>query len=284
MKKALMSIGIIAIAAVMVLSVGKDTIAKVAVEKGVEMVTGLKLSVRSLNIGVVKTLVDIKDLKLFNPKEYPDRVMLDMPEIYVEYDLPGIFRGKVHLKYIRIDLKEFVVVKNKKGELNLDSLEVVKEYKSGKKEDESLPPIQIDVLELKVGRVLYKDYSKGAKPLVQEFMVDLEGKYTNITDPDEFVTLIVTKALNNTTVARLANFDLQGLQGTLDAAQKVTAVTVAKAGKTVVQATQKTQQVVTGTTGDVVKSTAGVLKSTTDGVKSVVPLPFGTKKETVPEE
>ena len=133
MKKILTSVIVAVLAVVLVVGIAKNPIAKFSVEKAVEVVTGLKLSIGNLNIGILKTLVGINDLKLFNPSGYEDKVMLDMPEIYVDYDLPAILGGKIHLRTVRLNMSEFVVVKNAKGELNLDALNVVKEQKGEKK-------------------------------------------------------------------------------------------------------------------------------------------------------
>ena len=122
--------------ALIVIPVFKDLIIKVAVEKGVEAVTGLKISMRGLNVGIFRSAVSIKGLRVFNPRQFKDRVMVDMPEIYVDYDLPAIFGGNIHLRDLRIDLKDFVVVKNDKGDLNLNSLKVVKAKNEGVKPEE----------------------------------------------------------------------------------------------------------------------------------------------------
>ena len=250
---------------VLVLSVGKNIIAKTAVEKGVELVTGLKLRISKLNIGVINTLVEIKDLTLYNPKGYQDRVMVNMPEIYVDYDLGAIIGGNIHLNDIKINLNEFVVIKNEKGELNLDSLKVVQAQKEGKppQEKEKAPDIKIDKLQLTIGKVIYKDYSKGGKPAVREFNINLDETYTDITNPYSLVSLIVVKALMNTTIASLTNFDLSGLQGTvgetLTQAKEVAAQTAAQAKEAV------------ATTSKKVSETASKI---TDKIK----LPFGDKE------
>lgn len=279
MRRGLITATIVVLALVLVLSVAKDTIAKVSVEKAVELVTGLRLSMSSFNIGIIRTLVDIKDLVLYNPKGFEEKIMLDMPEIYVDYDLPAIAKGKVHLEEVRIDLKEFVVVKNDKGELNLDSLKVVRDQKEGAKETAvekgKAPQVQIDKLELKIGKVVYKDYSKGAKPSVQEFDVNLDEEYRNVDDLNKLVSLIVVKALSNTTIARLTNFDLKGLQGsvsdTLATAQKVTAQVATKAQETVSATSQKT--------AEVMKGAAETVKETTENLTDTIKLPFGAKKK-----
>jgi len=232
----------------LVLSVAKDALIKTSVEKGVEIVTGLRLGIQSFQVGLAKTVVGMKNLRLYNPGGYKDRVMLDMPEIYVDYDLPAVFRGKVHLEEMRMNMSEFTVVKNEKGELNLDSLKVVQEEKkparsAGPKEKGKAPEIQIDSLELKIGKVVYKDYSKGGEPSVQEFNIGLDEKYKNINDPNKLVALIIVKALMNTTVDRLTGFDLSGLRGsvsdTLATGQKAMAEATAQAQKNVAETTTK---------------------------------------------
>ena len=228
MKKIFLIIGIIILAAIVGIFLAKDMIAKTAVTTGVKLVTGLKLDIASLKVGLFKTMIDIKQLKVFNPQGFPDKLMLDMPEIYVDYDLMAFLKRTVHLPEVRINLKEFVIVKNSKGEVNLDSLKAIQESK--KKEEpgikEEMLPFKIDVLELKVGKVIYKDYSKGGKPKITETDLNLNERFKNITDPYAVTSIIVFKSLMNTTVGRLVNFDLGPLQknlgGTLSGAAKVT--------------------------------------------------------------
>ena len=58
-----------AVVAVLVLAFVKDLVIKVSVEKGVELVTGLKLRIGGLNVGVLKPVVGIRNLRLLNPPE-----------------------------------------------------------------------------------------------------------------------------------------------------------------------------------------------------------------------
>jgi len=268
MKK-LIIIAVCIILVIAVVALGKDMIIKAAVEKGAEVVTGLKLNIASLKVGVLRTIVDIRSLKLFNPVGFKDALMIDMPQIYVDYDFPALLKGKVHLLKARLDLKEFIVVKNEKGELNLDSLKVVQAQKEGKKpEDKSsgkLPEIRIDSLELKIGKVVYKDYSGGGEPSVREFNVNLDEKYSNITDPYALASLIIVKALTNTTIANLTNFNLQGLQGTvgdvLKTAQNIATQVVGEAANVAKEAVQ--------TTGEFVQVTTDTAKKAADSIKGI---------------
>jgi hypothetical protein len=263
MKKIMIFVIAAVLSVVIVIAVAKDPITKMAVEKGTRSVTGLELRIRKMAVGIMSTLVSIEDLRLLNPPGYKDRVMLDMPEIYVDYNLPALIAGKVHLNKLRLNMSEFVVVKNEKGEINLNALNVVKEQKGEKKvtpaEKAKMPDMQIDVLELKVGKVVYKDYSMGGLPRVQEFNINLDERYLNVDDPDKLVSLIVVKAISNTSIARLTGFDLKGLENTI--------------GDTL-----GTAQLIVDRAQDVITTGGEAARKTVEGLQDIIKMPFGTKE------
>ncbi|MBN1526648.1 MAG: hypothetical protein JW919_03585 [Candidatus Omnitrophica bacterium] len=252
MKK--IGIALIVIAALVIgLAVTKDMVAKSIVEGGVKALTGLKLQMGRLAIGIINQSVGIKELRIFNPAGFAEKLMLDMPEIYVKYDLVAFLGGKIHLPHMRIHMKEFIVEKNREGKLNLDSLKVVKEEKGRKaatakekKPAGKMPKFKIDVLELKIGKVIYKDYSAGGAPSVREFNVSIDERFENIDDPSALASVIIVKALTNTSVAKLADFDMGPLSdtagATLKTATKVATQTVGTATKTVTKAAETAKQ------------------------------------------
>jgi len=284
MKKLMYIVGMVVIALVVV-GVGKDLAIKMSAEKGVELVTGLKLNIGTFRVGIFNGLVDIRNMRLQNPAGYQDRTMLSMPEIYVTYDLPAILGGKIHLPEARIALEEFIVVKNANGALNLDALKVVQAQKEGKSPQEKaggkIPEIQIDHLVLKIGKVVFKDYSAGGAPRTMEFKVNLNEEYRNIDNPYALVSLIVVKALMNTTIASLTSFDLGGLKNTvsdtLAGAERIATETAAKA----VTAARQVSGTVAKETQAVAKQGAQVageaVKETTNALSSVFKNPFGKK-------
>lgn len=198
------------------LLLARGALARWVIASQVKAITGMPLQIRRLDLGLFRPRVVAGGIKLFNPPGFQDKMMVDLPELSVEYDLPAFFRGQVHLREVRIDLREFVVVKNREGKLNLDSLTAVQKAKEAKEKKEGKKPaeksnLRIDTLHLKIGKVVYKDYSAGEKPMVQEFTINLDEEYRDITDPTALGSLIVARALFNTTIAGLANFDLGAL-------------------------------------------------------------------------
>ncbi len=250
----------------LVLSGIKNFIIKAGVEKASEMVTGLKLDIGGLNVGILKTFAGIKELRLYNPKGFEDKLMVEAPEIYVDYDLPAILKGHVHLYDVRFNLKECTIIKNKDGKLNLDSLKSIQQAgakEPSAKEAKGKPAnFKIDQLELKIGRVVFKDYTTGSTPRVLTFNIDLDERYENITDPNALVNLIVLKVVTNTTIGKLINLDISGLKdtvgNTLESARHLTTQATSRAGEAL------------GAAGKTLTDTAGNL---TDKLK----LPFGGK-------
>jgi uncharacterized protein involved in outer membrane biogenesis len=274
MKKILIFVGV-AVTALLILASAKDLIIKVTVEKVVSAVTGLRLDIGAFKVGLLNGRVYIRDMKLYNPAGFKDKVMFDIPQIYVDYSMSSALRGKIRLSKVRIELKEFIVVRSASGRLNLDSLKVVQAKKrsaapQAKKPVTKAPEIRIDVLELKIGRALYKDYLNGPEPSVKEFNVNIDERYTDIDDPYSVVSIIVVKAMANTTIAGITGFDLQGLMGTvagtLAGANKVVtrAVETAETAAKHAQAAVKTAQSAAKKTGDAVKDMTKALKNPFD--------------------
>lgn len=267
MKKKISIILISIVALLIVFLLAKNMIIKAGVRAGVKAVTGLKLDIDSMRIGVVTTLVDIKGLRLFNPDTFTDPVMVDLPAIYVDYDLFALLKKKIHLEQVKIDLKEFLVVKNKEGALNLDALKAV-QAQGGKETTKEArpatrsPDIQIDVLELKIGKVVYKDYSRGGEPKIHTFDINIDERYENITNPNALARLIVVKALTNTTIGRLANFDIGPLADSISGTLRSGVSLATDAAKKTVDAA-----------AEIGKGTIDTLKKTGEGIKNI--LPFG---------
>lgn len=197
---------------VIVVAVGmaKDLIIKVSVENGVEMATGLPLKMAYFHVSLLDHKVHIKGMEMMNPKNFKDRVMLNVPEIYVDYDPGAAMSGKIHLMVLRLDLKELYVVKDAGGDLNIDHLNTVKSAKGARKAEPSgIPPFMIDDLSLKIGKVAYRDYTNGTSA---EYDVGLDENFKNVNNVDTLVGIIMVKALMKTPIGALANFDVGGLQ------------------------------------------------------------------------
>lgn len=218
---------------VVLLVAARNIIIKAGASATIKAITGVELKIGSLDIGLFKPVIYIKDLKLLNPAKYPEQMMMSMPELYVRYDLPSIMKGTVHLPEIRLSLNEFIVVKNADGNINVNELTALQPKTAGKtqtpeaKQQGPAPQIKIDLLELQIGKVVYKEYRATGAPRESVYNIDLKERYQNITDPNVLVAVIVSKALRNTTIS--------GISGTLKSADKL----VGSASDLVIQSGKK---------------------------------------------
>lgn len=198
------------------LLVCRNVLVKIAIEQGVRATTGVRVSIQHLHLGLTQASIDIRGLKLHNPWGYRDRVMLDAPQVAMAMRAGELFKGKIHLTSVKLHVKEFVVVKNAKGEVNINALTPVQQGRKKQtrpaKPSGKAPSIRIDALEYSIGTVVYKDYSAGGAPKVQEFPLNISRKYTNVTQPAFIVSAIIADAVARTAVARLANVDISGVK------------------------------------------------------------------------
>lgn len=188
-----------------VLGIIKNPLIKIVVTGGASYVMGTKVHIDSFAVGVFKHAVRIKGFKVYNPKGFPKGVLIDINEISVEYDLLSVFKGKLHLPLVVLDLNEMVIVKNKDGKMNIDSLKVSqqkekpaekKEEKKKKKKASKQMAIQIDEARLSLGEVIVKDYTKGEPPVILAYDIGVNDKvYKDIKSAEQFATLVMLEAM-----------------------------------------------------------------------------------------
>jgi len=268
------------IVVLVVLVLARNVVVKAAVENGVKIVTGMPLSMGKLDLNFQKSFIDIENLTVKNPSGFHDTSLVEIPKIFVAYGLRDILGGKVHLRELEFNMKQFTVVKNEKGELNLDRLKALqgtqKTPEQATKPETKTPakamPIQIDTMRLKIGKVVYADYS-GKNPSTKEFLINLDESFQNITDLNSVVRLIVFKAMMSSGISNLVNFDIGGLQGSLTGAFNSStefATQAAMKGLDTLKTAAANPNAITDQAGGVLKGTSGAVQNTAKDVTSGV--------------
>lgn len=283
---------LLVITALVALVLARNIVVKAAIENGVRIVTGLPLSMGKLDLNFSKSFVDIENLIIKNPSGFHDTSLVEIPKIFVAYDLPGILKGKTHLKGLEFEMSQFTVVKNEQGALNLDRLKALQGTQKasaqrpaqGPKAPAKAIPIQIDMMRLKIGKVVYVDYS-GGSPATREFRINFDQSYQNITDLNSVARLIVLKAMMSSGISNLVNFDVQGLAGSLVNTSTQLATRAATKGfDTLKTAAQNPDQIVgqaegmlnnpAGTVETAAKDVASGVKSAASALKNKLKISF----------
>jgi hypothetical protein len=175
----------------------RNIIVKNLIISGIQAITGFRISLKDIELGLISPSVSIKNLQIFNPAGFSDKIMASIPELYVHYDPGAFLKGKVHLWGIRLRLAEFFIVQNENSQLNLNSLAVLLPKQDSKKKP---PEVLIDVLDLKIGKIIYKADLLG-RTLDREFRLDINEHLRNVTGLKVLVDLIISRALSNSGIS-----------------------------------------------------------------------------------
>lgn len=190
------------VVAMIVLSVAKDFFIKAAIEMTAPSVIGSRLQIGSFALGIFTQKVRIKNLKLYNPPGFPDEAFLFMPEIAVDVNIQELMRGKMHFPLVIFNMGKVIVVKDKEGQLNVDSLKIVQEQMAASKgKPTKLPEFKIDILKLNIGQIVVKDYSHAPSQAVEVYNVAIKDKVIrNIDGAPKLVASVMVEALKPTAI------------------------------------------------------------------------------------
>lgn len=195
----------------------RDLIIKTALAGTVSGITGARVSIAGFSLSVLRSSVRLSGFKMYNPQGFERGILADLPRINVDYDLFPLFKGKLHLRMVDIELKELGLEKNQEGKLNVDSLKVVKEragHKSGSQEKPSKPvAMEIDRLNLSMARIVFKDYSSGGEPSVQVYDINLKKSYKDIKSAQQLAALILSEPMKHAGIKGAEIYGLAALTG-----------------------------------------------------------------------
>jgi len=228
MKKFLGWLGIGLVVLVVVVILGRNVIARVSVEYGAKKMTGFPLEIGSVNVGLLNGKLDVRNLKLMNPPDFEEKMFVDLPEFRMDYRLGSMLAGAPHINDMLVNLKQIVVVKNAKGESNVQRLKGVASPSSGtgsktaKTESTKKTSYRVDQLRVHIGTVTIKDYSKG-KLSERNIPLNVDATYKDITDSTDITRLVLMTMMSQVHLPDIGinmNELKQNLSGVTDSAGK----------------------------------------------------------------
>ncbi|MBU1912228.1 MAG: hypothetical protein KKB22_01665 [Candidatus Omnitrophica bacterium] len=194
MKKFLIVI-VIVVFFLLCVTILKNLIIKSVVTKAASEVIGAPVHMDGFSLNISNSTIHMSGFKIYNPSGFPEGIVVSCPKIKAIYDRATIFKQKRHFLIVEIELKEMGVTKNKEGQLNVDSLKIVQQFKSSE-----LIPIQIDLLTLNIGKIVYKDYTVGTEPSVRVYDVNKQKSYKGIPSVQQLVFLVLTEPMKDAAI------------------------------------------------------------------------------------
>jgi len=207
MKKFLIWLGIVAISLVCI-TILKNLIIKSVVTTAASRITGTPVHMDGFSLNILSSTIHISGFKMYNPSGFPEDILVSCPKIKVIYDRATLFKQKRHFLIVEIELKEMELTRNKVGKLNVDSLKIVQQSKSS-------PPIpmQIDLLTLSIGKIVYKDYTIGKEPSVRVYDVNKHKSYKGIPTAQQLALLVLAEPMKAAAIKNAQIYEVAMLTG-----------------------------------------------------------------------
>lgn len=163
-------------------------IAQRLVQNRLATATGLNLHIGSAHFNLAKPRFWIKNLQFNNPKGFPSAPVALIEEVNVRYSPFSVLLGSPRFRKVQVDFKEFRLMRNDKGILNLP---VVSSNDS---------KATIDELDLNLDKVTFTDLSTG-QPQQQTFNLGLTHSiYRNVKGVPGIVEIVNWEVLKRTGV------------------------------------------------------------------------------------
>ena len=140
---------VLAVAAVLLL----DTAAKSLMEGRIRSQTGMDVKIGKVEIGLASPTLRMDGFKLYNSSAFGGTSLMEIPELYVEYDREAVAQKKLKLKLLRVHVSEITVVRDAKGRTNLDALQ----SQGGRAQQVGMEFVGIETLNLTLGKLRYID-------------------------------------------------------------------------------------------------------------------------------
>jgi len=291
MKKILIALLIIAVAVLISLSVIFLKFQKFILESAIAHELGTRVTIGEIAFDLDKEgrSLLMKEFVVYNPPGFDQAQALSyLPEITAWYDLKTLIKdNKLHVKRLNVNMKMLNVVKNKDGAMNVNALRF-----SLEKFD--MLPMELDELLLKVDSVVFKDYTKGKKPTVQAYNVNIKAKsFEDIPSVDATVNKIVMEALSKTAIEGFGIFGVVAIAGS-----SVVCPVILPVGIGLIMAAEKDSYTVTmetdyenvyqaslkaaGELGEKISENkeSGIIKSNMQGSKVTIKIVSQSEKET----
>ncbi|HUR45866.1 MAG TPA: hypothetical protein VMZ27_08345 [Candidatus Saccharimonadales bacterium] len=186
------------LAVVVGLVICKDNIFRWIAERNIQQRMGMRASIGELRVGFSSASVLVKHLRIYNPKEFGGTVFFHVPEIYVQADPEKVSAGLFHVKELRFSLAELNVIKNRNGEMTLESLQKVIET-NGPSQSASTPKLPykfdgIDSLTVSLRTIRFTDLQQPKNSY--EMDLGIEGEQVkNLKNEDELKAWAVLLAV-----------------------------------------------------------------------------------------
>lgn len=171
---------LLAVVLIVIFFLSLNSILRVVIEHNIRAQTGMDAEIGRFKLGLLEPTIEIQNLKIYNPPSFGGTPLLNIPEIYVEYDRAALAKRAIHVTLMRFNLGELDLVKNQAGQTNIFALDIpLPTKKSGGvqaavnfKKQTGYDFTGIDALNVSVGSVRFIDLKNPQNNRAQVIGID----------------------------------------------------------------------------------------------------------------
>ena len=144
----------------------RDSLLKMAACKTVQATTGMRVEIAKFKTGLRTAAIEIQGFKLYNYPEFGDSLLLDVPDLLVEFDSELASTGKLRFKRLYVNLAELNVIRDASGRWNIEKVEKEMTERNAARTNRSERKLEfagIDQMRLTLGRINYTDMEKPSR-------------------------------------------------------------------------------------------------------------------------
>jgi uncharacterized protein involved in outer membrane biogenesis len=164
----------------------RDTFFRLAAREAIHSSTGLRVEIAKIKTGLRQPAIEMHGLKIYNYADFGNSLLLDVPDLTVEFDQQLAAEGKLRFKLLRVNLAELHVIRDSAGRWNLEKVEKEMTDRNVARVKRGKPKLQfagIDEMELTIGRVTFRDAQKPDKS--KEILVGIRNEFVTGIKTDE---------------------------------------------------------------------------------------------------
>jgi hypothetical protein len=144
----------------------RDSILALAARKTIQASTGMRVEIAKFKTGLRTPAIQMQGFKLYNYPEFGESLLLDVPDLLVEFDAELAAQGKLRFKQLRVNLAELNVIRDAAGRWNIERVEKEMTERNAartNRHERRLEFAGIDELRLTIGRIHYTDFQKPSR-------------------------------------------------------------------------------------------------------------------------
>ncbi|MCF7668259.1 MAG: AsmA family protein [Verrucomicrobia bacterium] len=141
-------------------------------ENSLSTALGRRVEIETFKLGSSRPLVEIHGMRIFNNAEFGGGEFIDINEFTLEYDKEALSDDRLHLKLLKLDIREINIVRDESGNSN------IKEFAS---------------------KLDFKDIRGFKLDRIETFVLSLDKvRFSNIDNPSD--GYVVSAGIDNLTV------------------------------------------------------------------------------------